>query len=100
MRTIDSLIEGGSSRKSNGHVSRNLVVPLPCRSLNRSVPTVIRSYCHRELDLGVDVKRVEEGVIGIRGFVPLGEAQFFCSEECLRDDFDLSDLPSVPPRIP
>ncbi len=58
------------------------------------------THCHRELDLGVDVKRVEEGVIGMRGFVPLGEAQFFCSEECLRDDFDLSDLPSMPPRVP
>lgn len=58
------------------------------------------AHCHRELDPGVDVKRVEEGVIGMRGFVPLGDAQFFCSDNCLRDDFDLSDLPSMPPRIP
>lgn len=57
-------------------------------------------HCRRGLDVGVDVMRVEEGVIGMRGFVPLGDEQFFCSDKCLREDCDLSDLPSMPPRVP
>ncbi len=55
--------------------------------------------CRHELDLGVEAIKTEKGVIGMRGFVPL-ETLLFCSEECLRDYFDLSDLPKVPRRIP
>jgi hypothetical protein len=56
--------------------------------------------CRRELDIGVDVIKVDEGVIGVKGFVPLEKMLFFCCERCLRDYFDLSGLPSLPPRIP
>ena len=56
--------------------------------------------CRRELDVGVDATRVDEGVIGLKDFVPLGEPLFFCSEECIRAYYDLSGLPSVPPRVP
>lgn len=56
--------------------------------------------CQRELDVGIEATKVDGGVIGMRGFVPLGDTQYFCSEECLRDYYDLGDLPSVQPRIP
>ena len=56
--------------------------------------------CRRELDVGVDAIKVDEGVIGVKDFVPLERMLFFCSEKCLMDYFDMSDLPSMPPRIP
>ena len=56
--------------------------------------------CQRELDIGVDATKVDAGVIGTRGFVPLDKTLFFCGEDCLRDYFDISDLPTVPNRIP
>lgn len=59
------------------------------------------SNCQRELDIGTDTLRVEEGVIGTReSFVPLDKILYFCSDKCLKDYFDMSDLPSLPPRIP
>lgn len=56
--------------------------------------------CRRELDVGVDATRVDEGVVGVKDFVPLGEPMFFCCEECINVYFDLGSLPSVPKRIP
>lgn len=57
--------------------------------------------CHRELDIGVEVLRVEQGVIGTKkNFVNLDNEKLFCSEKCLRDYYDLGDLQSMPPRIP
>lgn len=56
--------------------------------------------CRRELDVGVDALKVEKGVIGLKDFVGLEDPMFFCREKCLVDYFDLSDLPSLPPRIP
>ncbi|MBI9019031.1 MAG: hypothetical protein JEZ07_17405 [Phycisphaerae bacterium] len=56
--------------------------------------------CIRELDIGVDVIQVSEGVIGIKGFVPLKKTLYFCCEECISAYFDMSDLPSLPGRIP
>jgi hypothetical protein len=56
--------------------------------------------CIRQLDVGVDTIRVDEGVIGTKDFVPLDSTMFFCSERCLRDYFDMGDLPSVSPRVP
>ncbi len=56
--------------------------------------------CRRPLDIGVDVICVEEGVIGMKGFIPLEKPMLFCSEKCLCDYFDLNDLPKVPKRIP
>ena len=46
------------------------------------------SYCQRQLNLGVDVWTVLQGVLGPRGFVPLEEMIYFCGEECLRDYFN------------
>lgn len=56
--------------------------------------------CARELDVGVDAIRVDEGVMGMKGFVPLEGDLYFCSERCLREYFDMGDLPSVPRRMP
>jgi len=56
--------------------------------------------CTRELDIGVDTLRVDEGVIGTKDFVPLDSTMFFCCERCLYDYFDMGDLPSVPRKIP
>ena len=55
--------------------------------------------CQHDLDVGVDAMKVDKGVIGMRGFVPL-ETLLFCSENCLRDYYDLSDLPKGSERIP
>ena len=41
-------------------------------------------HCRRDLQLGEDVIRVEDGVIGPRGFIDLGKAMFFCIEDCLK----------------
>ena len=56
--------------------------------------------CQRELDIGVDAIRIDEGVIGMKDFVPLDKTLFFCCEECISSYFDLGSLPSVPKRIP
>ena len=56
--------------------------------------------CKRELDVGVEATKVNSGVIGMRGFVPLGDSQYFCCDNCVKDYFDLSDLQSMPPRLP
>ena len=61
------------------------------------------AHCHSELEYGKDCLSVEEGVLGPRGFVALDEKLFFCSEECLGDYFDntdLSKLPKMQRRIP
>jgi len=56
--------------------------------------------CERELDVGVDAIRADEGVMGMKGFVPLEKTLLFCCEKCLTEYYDLSDLPSAPGRIP
>ena len=56
--------------------------------------------CRRELDVGVDAIESQAGVIGLKGFVPLGEILFFCCDRCISEHFDLSDLPKKQPRIP
>ena len=56
--------------------------------------------CRRNLDLGVDVIKMEKCVVGPRGIVPLGEVQLFCCEECLACFFHNGSLQDIPPRIP
>jgi len=56
--------------------------------------------CRRELDIGTDATRIEEGVMGMKGFVPSDKTMFFCSDECVHSYYDLSGLPSMPPRMP
>ena len=56
--------------------------------------------CRIELDIGRDAIRVDQGVVGMKGFVPLEGILFFCCIKCLRDYFDMGDLKSLPPRIP
>ena len=56
--------------------------------------------CRRDLDIGVDAIKVDEGVIGTKDFVPLDKPMFFCCDECLSAYYDMSNLPSVPQRMP
>ena len=56
--------------------------------------------CRRDLDVGVDMIRVDEGVMGNKGFVPLDSTMYFCCDKCLKDYFDLDSLPNVPYRVP
>lgn len=56
--------------------------------------------CKRDLDLGVDALSFRDGVIGPRGFIPLGEPEFFCSEECIAKHFGDHDVMKLQRRIP
>ena len=56
--------------------------------------------CGRTIDLGVDALAVTEGVMGPRGFVPLEESRFFCSEDCLTIRVDDTQIEKLPRRIP
>lgn len=56
--------------------------------------------CRHDLDLGVDAITIDHGVIGPRGFVPLGEKKFFCDEDCLRRHVGAADVKQLSRRIP
>lgn len=61
------------------------------------------SECRRSIGYGADLIAAEKCVSGPRGIVPLGGRLVFCSETCVGHyygDSDLSELPSLPPRIP
>ena len=58
------------------------------------------SQCKRKLELGVDVITVEKSVVGHKGIVPLGESENFCSEKCLIDFYNDTDIPHIDRRIP
>jgi len=44
--------------------------------------------CDRQLVQGMDVIRVQSGVLGPRGLVPLTDAEYFCSRTCLEQYCD------------
>lgn len=44
--------------------------------------------CNAEIDQGLEAILVQDGIGGVRGFVPLGEALFFCKRDCVREYFD------------
>ena len=46
------------------------------------------STCRKELTEGMDVFQLEEGIVGMRGIVPLGKALLFCTVQCLKDFFN------------
>ncbi len=58
--------------------------------------------CRKGIDEGRDLIEVREGVLGMRGFVPLEDELLFCSEKCLREHFDIGrdDLRKYPRRTP
>ncbi len=56
--------------------------------------------CQRELTLGVDVLAMTEGVLGPRGFVPLGKSNYICSESCLQERVGNVDIEKLDRRIP
>lgn len=60
----------------------------------------ICANCRQELDIGFDAIRVDAGVIGMKDFIPLDKILFFCSEDCIKNYYDLGDLPEVGRRVP
>ncbi len=59
--------------------------------------------CRSPLRLGDCLWNAEQGVIGPRGIVPLGEALNFCCEKCLADYFaedGVEDAGELPHRVP
>lgn len=47
--------------------------------------TIECAECHARIDLGRDLIRLEQGVLGPRGLVPLENAVYFCSESCMQE---------------
>ena len=56
--------------------------------------------CQRELEAGVNVLEVQEGIIGKLGFVALGKNLLFCNFPCLRNYLDGSKGHLLKRRIP
>ena len=56
--------------------------------------------CRRNLEEGLNVLEVQEGIIGKLGFVALGEKLLFCNFECLRNYLDGSNEHVLKRRIP
>ncbi len=56
--------------------------------------------CCSKLDLGKDAIKVDEGVIGLKGFITLEKVSYFCCEKCLTEYFDTTGLPNIPGRFP
>ena len=62
-------------------------------------PAKTCSECESEILLGRDAIRLEEGVIGNRGFIEL-ETMLFCSDSCLRKHVCDRELVQIDRRIP
>ncbi len=58
--------------------------------------------CQRELRMGDDCLTIQQGVLGPRGLVPLGDKTFLCDHVCAERHFDSSGPPTekLPRRIP
>ena len=65
---------------------------------NENTKKLICVKCQRDLQLGMDVIQLQEGVIGLRGFVRLEDAVLYCSEQCVKDNF--TDSMYTPQRVP
>lgn len=59
------------------------------------------SKCRCQLTEGRDVVEVQEGVVGVRGFIPLEKILTFCSIDCLKEYFTGErGYERLPRRIP
>lgn len=56
--------------------------------------------CHSLIHVGRDLIRVQEGVLGTRGFVDLNHELLFCNENCVRDYYADSEVVEMKRRIP
>lgn len=56
--------------------------------------------CRKELKQGMDVLQLQEGILGIMGFVALDEPKLFCDVACLKGHFNGSKGYVLPQRIP
>ena len=59
-------------------------------------------YCREAIEEGMEVLDVQEGVVGLSGFVPLSDGYIFCSAQCLKGFYLRTDhtLPKAPKRRP
>lgn len=46
------------------------------------------AHCKKGLPQGTDVIGIHRGVIGPKGFVALEDRDIYCSEECLKDEYE------------
>lgn len=44
-------------------------------------------YCHEEIQIGNSLIEAQEGVLGFKGIIPLGDLTLFCSTDCLSKFF-------------
>lgn len=59
------------------------------------------STCQKELKEGEDIFEVIEGIVGLRGIVPLENPLLFCSSDCLKEYFSpKKGYYKLPRRIP
>ena len=57
--------------------------------------------CRSKIEEGMDVLEVQEGIIGLRGFVSLEKPLLFCCAECMKKFFTPSSgYEKLPKRIP
>ena len=57
--------------------------------------------CKRELKEGMDVLKLEEGIVSVSGVVAIEDPKHFCSIECLKRFFTPEfDYYKLPRRIP
>lgn len=58
------------------------------------------SHCRRQIDLGADALKLESGVYGPRGLVPLKPPRWFCDEHCASGYFCDEEIFQLPRRVP
>ena len=56
-------------------------------------------YCAKELPQGVNVIKIQQGVLGPKGYVALEDGELFCDERCLRDFYGNNELTRGAERI-
>lgn len=56
--------------------------------------------CGSAIHMGRDVIRVQQGVMGSRGVVPLVDEMLFCSEECLKRSYAPEPAVTMRRRLP
>lgn len=56
--------------------------------------------CQKTIRMGENAIGVQRGVLGSRGLVPLEPFEVYCSEECIKKNFDDFSPPEEEERIP
>ncbi|MCH8912337.1 MAG: hypothetical protein IIA33_02095 [Planctomycetes bacterium] len=85
----------GRRRANQCNILQSLPLPMTMELKNIECRT-----CRRDLEEGMNVLEVQEGIIGKLGFVALGEKLLFCNFACLRNYLDGSKGYVLRRRIP